>query len=238
MIASFTIIFAGLGTLAILSFLIKENPFYRAFEYLFIGVAAGYLPLVTIKNFLWPQIVQPMFASSIIILPDGTLSEPYHPWQLLYLLPMSIGLGYYFLYVPKYRWIAGWVIAFTVGASAGLGFQGFFAEVAPQIISSFRPLYVAEAGKIDCVKSFNNLLFLSILLSTMYYFFFTFRRSAYGVSSYITRYGRGWMMICFGAFFGSTIMARLSLLIERLQFLLSVWYPEMLKVWSMIHGSH
>ena len=31
------------------------------------------------------------------------------------------------------------------------------------------------------------------------------------------------MMICFGAFFGSTIMARLSLLVERLGFLMTDW---------------
>ena len=30
-------------------------------------------------------------------------------------------------------------------------------------------------------------------------------------------------MVCFGAFFGSTVMARLSLLVERLQFLLGPW---------------
>ena len=30
-------------------------------------------------------------------------------------------------------------------------------------------------------------------------------------------------MVCFGAFFGSTVMARMALLVERLQFLLIDW---------------
>jgi hypothetical protein len=31
------------------------------------------------------------------------------------------------------------------------------------------------------------------------------------------------MMCCFGAFFGSTIMARMALLVERLEFLINEW---------------
>ncbi len=50
-----TILLSGIGTLAIFSFLLKENAFYRFFEHLFIGIAAGYLPVVTIKTFLSPR---------------------------------------------------------------------------------------------------------------------------------------------------------------------------------------
>jgi hypothetical protein len=44
-------------------------------------------------------------------------------------------------------------------------------------------------------------------------------------------------MVCFGAFFGSTIMARLALLIERLQFLVSSWYPEIIRTIGGLYGS-
>ena len=218
----FIVLFAGCGTLAIFSFLIKENPFYRSFEYLFIGVAAGIVPLVTFKTFLWPQIIEPM-VSGPFLLPDGTIitdpnALPVSPF--VFLLPIAFGLLYYTIYIPKYRWIAGVVIAFSLGASAGLSFQGFFAEVIPQIQESFHASF----------------LFLSILLSTMYYFFFTFKRKPNGSGAFIARYGRMWMMVCFGAFFGSTIMARLALLIERLQFLITQWYPAVVKVLEGIHG--
>jgi hypothetical protein len=33
------------------------------------------------------------------------------------------------------------------------------------------------------------------------------------------------LMGCFGAFFGSTIMARMALLVERLDFLIHDWFP-------------
>jgi hypothetical protein len=221
-IDSFTIFFAGIGTLAIFSFLISENRFYRSFEYLFIGVAAGYVPLVTFKTFLWTQVLEPMVGGDRILLPDGTFSsEPLTVNPFWYLIPIIFGLLYYTVYIPRYRWLAALVIAFSLGASAGLSFQGFFAEVVPQVIKSF------DSG----------ILFASILLSTMYYFFFTFRRKQKGLGSAVAWYGRTWMMVCFGAFFGSTIMARLALLIERLQFLVSSWYPEIIKLGKGIYGA-
>jgi hypothetical protein len=36
-------------------------------------------------------------------------------------------------------------------------------------------------------------------------------------------WGRWLMMVAFGAMFGSTVMARMSLLVARLQFLLDKW---------------
>jgi hypothetical protein len=221
-IASVTILFAGLGTLGIFSFLIGENRFYRFFEYLFIGVAAGSVPLVTFKTFLWPQILEPMFGMGSVVLPDGTIvGEPSIVHPLWFLIPICFGLLYYTIYIPRFRWIAGVVIAFSLGASAGLTFQGFFAEVVPQILKSFQA----------------DLLFASILLATMYYFFFTFQRAPRGAGAVVAWYGRTWMMVCFGAFFGSTIMARLALLIERLQFLVSSWYPEIIRTIGGLYGS-
>lgn len=221
---SATIICGGISTLAIFSFLIKENSFYRLFEYFFIGIAAGYLPIVTIKTFLWPQILEPLLGFNVVRFPDGTVENPYNPEYLWYLAPLLFGLLYYFVYSKKHAWVAKIVIYFSLGASAGLGFQGFFAEIMPQIFKSFKPLVVIEDGKLMWGSMINHLLFLAILLSVMYYFFFTFRRSG-PLQERIAQHGRLWMMVCFGAFFGSTVMARLALLVERLQFLIDNFWP-------------
>lgn len=222
-----TIIIAGISTLAIFSFLIKENRFYRTFEHLFIGIAAGYLPIVTIKTFVWPQVFEPMLGFTTVTFPDGTVAEPYNALYLLYLLPFAFGLLYYFIYSRRHSWIAKVVIGFSLGASAGLSFQGFFAEILPQIFSSFKPLVVFDAHReIDWATSGNHVLFITILLSVMYYFFFTFRRESRTLNRAALT-GRFFMMVCFGAFFGSTVMARMALLVERLQFLLNTWAPTL-----------
>lgn len=229
-----SIIVAGIATLAIFSFIIKENWFYRIFEHLFVGLAAGWGIVVTVKNFLWPVILSPMLGFDIVQYPDGTSSEQYNPYYYLYLLPMAFGLLYYTAYSRKYSWLSKLVIGVSLGASAGLAFQGFFNQMLPQLESSFKPLIVFSDqavktfSSIDWFASFSNLLFVFTLLSVMYYFFFTIR-SPKGLSK-ISVSGRYLMMICFGAYFGSTVMARMALLVERLQFLLGPWFNTILTV--------
>lgn len=214
-----TVIVGGIATLAIFSFLIKENKFYRYFEHVFIGIAAGYGPVYTVKDNLWPKVLEPMFGLNIMHFPDGTSSATYESWRLLYILPLSFGLLYYFIYSRRHSWLAKIVIGFSLGASAGLAFQGFFAAVIPQIVTSFKPLVVFTEGSFNFWASFNNMFFVYTLVAVMLYFLFTFRMEGKGMKS-VTFSGRWLMMICFGAYFGSTVMARLALLIERLQFLL------------------
>ena len=121
-----TVLVGGIGTLAIFSFLIKENPFFRLFEHLFIGIAAGFGLILGIKNFLWPKVLVPVLGLDIVTYPDGSLSHEYDPRLLLYLLPMVFGLFYYFLYSQRYAWLAKLVIGFSLGMSGGLAFKGFF----------------------------------------------------------------------------------------------------------------
>ncbi|MCB0319905.1 MAG: hypothetical protein KDD60_03205 [Bdellovibrionales bacterium] len=227
-----TILMGGIATLSIYSFLVKENRFYRLFEHLFIGIAAGYLPILTIKNFLWPQILVPLLGLDIVEYPDGTWSKEYSSSYLLFLIPMAFGLLYYSIYSKRLSWLAKLVIGFSLGASGGLTFKGFFAEMIPQLTGSFRPLFVRDAaGNFSFLDTLNEWIFLITLISVMYYFFFTFKRTSEGGHSTSTL-GRWLMMVCFGAFFGSTVMARMALLVERLQFLLIDWASEIQNILS------
>lgn len=226
-----TIFIGGIATLAIFSFLIAENRFYRLFEHIFIGIAAGFLPIYSVKNTLWPNILMPMLGLNIHHYPDGTTSAPYNPWWLLYLVPLAFGLLYYCIYSRRFGWLAKLVIGFSLGASAGLSFKGFFAEMTPQIVGSFKPLLVyrdplLQFGEttrmLDYFASFSNTVFVVTLLMVLYYFIFSFRHEGKTARA-VSGSGRWLMMICFGAFFGSTVMARMALLVERLQFVLVDW---------------
>jgi hypothetical protein len=216
------VVTGGVATLAIFSFLIKENSFYRFFEHLFIGIAAGLAPIVTLRDFLWPQIIDPMLGNTITYYPDGTQSEPYQPLYLLYAVPMLFGLLYYFLYSKRHAWLAKVVIGFTLGASGAVAIRGFFAEVIPQLASSAKPLLVFSDGGVLWGQSVSNTLFVVILLLVLNYFFFTFGREG-SLQNRSAQWGRPLLMVCFGAFFGSTVMARLALLVERVQFIVRDW---------------
>ncbi|HZP85161.1 MAG TPA: hypothetical protein VFB21_26295 [Chthonomonadaceae bacterium] len=204
----------ALCTLGLYSILYRENRVYRLFEHIFLGLATGYLIAVTWTDVLLPKWWVPMWDKG--------------QWPFIFTL--VLGLLYYFIYSKKHSWIARLLIGFFLGVASGQSFQGFVNDTWPQIPTSFKPVIPhAEvrdaAGKalaraVSWPDAVNNLLFMLILLCVMSYFFFSFeqknvvlRRSA--------QWGRWLLMFSFGAIFGSTIMARLALLIDRTDFLIN-----------------
>ncbi len=216
---SLTIITAGISTLAIFSFLYKENSLYRFFEHLFIGISAAFGLLFTVKNFLYPEVIVPILGLDIYTFPDGSQSKPRDYLYFWYLLPAAFGLLYYFIYSKKHNWLAKLVIGFTLGASGGLAFKGFFNQYLPQIAGSFKPLVVKANDQIDWLASFSNIVFVYTFIAVLFYFLFSNKQKS-AVARKFNQSGRVLLMVCFGAFFGSTVMARMALLVERIQFLI------------------
>jgi hypothetical protein len=64
------------------------------------------------------------------------------------------------------------------------------------------------------------ILLIGVMCTLAYFFFSREHKGALGVAS---RIGIIFVMVGFGAAFGYTVMARISLLIGRLQFLLGPW---------------
>jgi hypothetical protein len=222
-----TVLLAGFATLAIYSFLIRENRVYRFFEHLFIGIASGMGLVYGVRDFLLPKVFEPLFGSGRFVFPDGT-QDPYDTRWLLLLIPMMFGMLYYTIFSRRFSWLAKLVIGFSLGMSGGIAFKGTVNDILPQLVDSFRPLVVFGAadkgGHFLWWASLENCIFVFTLLAVMLYFFFSYKwTSATRVSRGIAHGGRLLLMVCFGAFFGSTVMARMALLVERFQFLLGDW---------------
>ncbi|MCS6961414.1 MAG: hypothetical protein NZT61_02775 [Deltaproteobacteria bacterium] len=210
------ILVAGFGTLAVYTYLIGENRFYRFFEHLFIGVAAGYLPYFLISNFLWPKALAPLLGFDIL------LAESYEENQarkILVALSLVIGLFFYVEYFSKrLAWATKIALTIVLASSAGLAIKGAFNELIPQLNSSLKPI-ISETLK----ESFSNFVFLTSLFFAFAYFIFSFNTERTRFSKFILVVSKAFLMICFGAFFGSTVSARLSILIERIDFLKNQW---------------
>ena len=58
-------------------------------------------------------------------------------------------------------------------------------------------------------------------VTSLVYFLFTLQKK--GFQGGVSKVGRVTMMIAFGAAFGNTVMARVSLFLGRMQFLLGNW---------------
>jgi hypothetical protein len=192
---------AGFLTLAIFSFLYKDNPFYKLAEHIYVGISAGYWLIYVAFFDVYPMLIQ------------GFQSETgVEKWILL--VPGALGVIMLSRWFPKTAWLSRWPIAFTVGVGAGLGItanlQGY---VVPQIQATLLPVTGWN------IVSLNNVILTVGVVTTILYFYFS--RPHKGVLGWTARIGIVFIMVSFGASFGYTLMARISLLIGRLYFLLS-----------------
>ncbi len=202
----------AIGTLALFSLIYRENRFYRLFEHLFIGLAAGFLIKSTWDETLYPQWWTPMVK-------DGQW-----PWIL------ALGLGglFYTIYSKKHSWMSRISIGVLLGLLSGQIFQTTANEFIPQIQRSFKPLVVQAADipqgsqLTQLGMSLNNILFMVILVCVITYFLFSFEHKNKVITG-SARTGRLMLMFAFGAIFGSTVMARMALLIDRVWFLMHTW---------------
>lgn len=131
-------------------------------------------------------------------------------------LAFVIGAMFYTVFLPGLAWMNRYALGLLMGLEAGIAIKGFVLVMFPQIIASFKPL-----------TSFNNIVYMLVLACVMVYFFFIFEQNHPAVRG-TAQAGRWFLMICFGVIFGNTIMGRLSLFIERLQFLWYDWFIEAL----------
>lgn len=196
----------ALGTLAILSFLLRENPCFRTAEHLFIGLAAGlgiFYGYQTIVANAWDPLFNPVEGEA-------------HQWLLI--VPLVLGLLLYSRFLGKGKWISRIPLGFLVGVGSALAIRGVIgASFMSQILATMQlPLWQSMAKfKIDTI------LFIIGVIGTLFYFYFS--REQKGPLKVGANIGKWVMMIAFGAAFGNTVMARMSLLVGRIYFLLGEW---------------
>lgn len=196
---------AALLTLAVFSFLYKDNPFYKFAEHLMVGVSAGYWLLILGYTVVLPKIITPLKAGK---------------WY--YIIPTILGMLMWARLTRRWSWVSRYPLAFYIGVSTGVAIPlEMKAKIIEQLNGSVdlvTTMYSAQAGGMTIV---NNILILVGIIAGLIYFFFS--KAHTGATGGIAKFGIGVLMIGFGASFGFTVMARVSLLIERLQFLLFDW---------------
>ncbi len=220
-------------TLAIFSFLYKDNPFYKIAEHIFVGVSAGYWT----SMFFWTQIQPNLFGRlwpstqysdgfwygiynffgiiSSSIFPEGGIDKG-HDMHLIYLIPFALGIMMLLSLFKKLSWFARWGIAYTVGMAAGLRAYGYLnSNVLGQIRGTIIPLADPDLPMFSLLGAshFKNLIILVGTVTGLLYFFFS--KEHKGNFGKVTRVGIYFLMISFGASFGFAVMGRISLLIGR-----------------------
>jgi len=193
---------AAFLTLCIFSFLYRDNILYRFAEHLFVGVSAGYLVALTWHNQIRPNLIEPLFIQG----------------NLLYIIPLLFALCYFTRFIPRFSHLIRLPIAFVLGWGSGVAIPAFFQR---DILRQTQGTLLVREAFTQWDSGLWAVVILVGVISTLIYFFFSRERK--GVIKPVANLGIIFIMLGFGASFGYTVMARISLLIGRLQFLLGEW---------------
>jgi len=122
-------------TLGIISFLYKDNPWYKFSEAIFVGISAGYW----IASLFWQNLHAKFyenFAPAINALFHGQFE-----YNLLYAGAGILGLMMLLRLIPPIGWISRWPLSVVVGGTAGLYLINYLVSNAvKQIESTIQPL--------------------------------------------------------------------------------------------------
>jgi hypothetical protein len=213
---------AAFFTLAIFSFLYRDNSFYKLAEAILIGVSAAYWMVVGFWDVIVPNLIGRLLplATQAWALPGLADEDLHRNWW--YLVPLVLGIMLLWRLAPSGGWIARWPLAFIIGTTAGIRLTGFIhGDFLAQIRNNIVPLLVMHNGAFDLWDSIANILLFVGVLACLVYFFFSFEHR--GFVGGAARLGIWFLMITFGAAFGYTVMGRIALLAIRLEFLFDDW---------------
>jgi hypothetical protein len=213
---------AAFFTLAIMSFLFRDNPVYRIAEAILVGVSAAYWMVVGFWDVLVPNLFGKIWPAMVQAWAMPGLSGPDAARNLWYVVPLILGVMLLWRLSPKGAWIARWPLAFIIGTTAGLRMVAFLhGDFLAQIRNTIVPLVVFAGGSFDPWESLRNIIIVVSVLCCLVYFFFSFEHT--GVVGKAAKVGIWILMITFGASFGYTVMGRIALLAIRIEFLLDDW---------------
>lgn len=238
-----------IATIGLYSILYKENRFYRLFEHIFLGLAAGYTIVATWKDTLYPQWWQKMMGQ----VAEG--DNPAVPGYWVYAALLPIGLLAYLVFNRKHNWMSKIPIGVILGLWSGQQVQVWWNTWGPQIFASMQPIIpttfsplavpsrmevvggqvlpIADADRLAAVQqqitnnlyltqALTNFIFVITFLSAFSYFIFSFELKGKLMTG-VNKFGRWMLMIGFGAIFGSTVMARFALVIDRMAYIVIEW---------------
>ncbi len=189
---------AGLLTIAILTFLYRDNPVYKMAEHLLVGVSIGYALVIAWTSTVMDLLVEP--------LGDGKFSL---------IFPLILALMMFARIIPKAAPLSRLPLAILIGSGAGAAIP---AMLGPRILTQMTDTVGSFAGSTGS-PSVSGLVVIVGLLATLTYFYFS--RPHTGLLGISSRIGTYFLMIFFGATFGYTVMSRMSTFIGRAEFLLS-----------------
>jgi hypothetical protein len=208
---------AALLTLAVLSYILGNNPFFRLAEYLFVGMAAGYAGALAWNQILWPRLE--------LLINDPVGHWPYGVFFLLGILLLTRG-------ARRIAVLGNLPLGVLFGTGAALAIGGALTgSLVPQMQASIVSLSPAAhtVGLARWTYVIDAVLLVLGTLAVLSVFHFRARPEGTrgnffdGLLKGSRGLGRGVIMITFGALLAGALMSFFAILLSRLDFLVNDW---------------
>jgi hypothetical protein len=202
-------------SVAILSYVIGDNPLYRVAVHLFIGAAAGYAVVVAAVNVILPQLVLALFGpldfAAVLIIGVS--------WLLALLLLLKLA--------NTQSALGRLPVAYLVGLGAAVAVGGAVTgTLFPQTAAAFVSMLPAPGASGDLVglleQPVSALVLLLGTVSTLMFFWYGGRSLAGGRTDQpvlvkpLARVGQVFIGTALGVLYAGVLVASLAYLAERL----------------------
>ncbi|MBT5713878.1 hypothetical protein HOI71_22705, partial [Candidatus Poribacteria bacterium] len=148
----------------------------------------------------------------------GAGDAPAQPIEFVVIIPIALGMLFFARFSRSHAWLTRLPLAFIFGTVSGYSIPAILnAQIFQQMNATITPFgTMATFGAALKVV----LILLGAFTALTYFFFSIEHRGAVGR---VSRVGIWFLMIGFGSAFGNTVMNRVMLLIQRVEFLLQDW---------------
>lgn len=193
-------------TVALLSYLIGDNPLYRLAIHLFIGVSVGYGVLVIIYQVLRPRLITPLSSGNM-----NAVALAIVPLLLFMFLVLKLN--------TRTSALGNIAIAFLIGVGTAVAIGGALnGTLLPQIKATWLSVMPTSG-----LAFLNNAIVVAGTLTTLLYFQFWLReRTPSGeikrvaLMRVVSGIGQVFLIITLGAIFGGIILSGIAVFSERL----------------------
>jgi hypothetical protein len=202
-------LFAGLIlSLMVFSYLLGDNFLYRLAVYILVGLAAGFIAVVTVESVLLPWFNTTLLHGDA---PIGT--------RALGIVPVILGMLLLLKSSPRLGRLGNLAIAFIVGVGAAVAVVG-------AVSGTLLPLAGATGSSVYA-NLLNGFIIVIGTISTLFYFRYLARREPGGEIQqslpvrFVRGVGKAFIVTTLGVVYAGAIVTGLTIFSERVAFILA-----------------
>ncbi|MFN8375821.1 MAG: hypothetical protein U0694_23485 [Anaerolineae bacterium] len=193
-------------TLCVFSYVLGDNFLYRLAVYVFVGLAAGYITVITTESVILPWLRSTLMSGDV-----GNVILGIIPILLAFLLLLKAS--------ARFAGLGNLALAFVIGVGTAVAVVGAIAGTLLPIVNS--------TSSINSGDLLNGVIIFIGVICSLIYFQYLARRLPDGRTQHnivvrsLGTIGQGFIVVTFGALYAAAIISSLTVFSERISFILA-----------------